>query len=167
MSNFYNKIKTICCKYKKVAMFVDMDGTIVEYIVHPFGSITTKSKGLFLNGKPIKSVINELEEISKIENLDLYILSMARSNIIVEEKKEWLKNNASFINEKNYIILNREAKDYGDENRNIIKAKKIQEKLENDYDYAIFLDDDHKVIHKAQELLKDKCEVFHISSALV
>ena len=167
MSNFYNKIKTICCKYKKVAMFVDMDGTIVEYIVHPFGSITPKSKGLFLNGKPIKSVINELEKISKIDNLDLYILSMARSNIIVEEKKEWLKNNASFINEKNYIILNREAKDYGDENRNIIKAKKIQEKLENDYDYAIFLDDDHKVIHKAQELLKDKCEVFHISSALV
>ena len=167
MSNFYNKIKTICCKYKKVAMFVDMDGTIVEYIVHPFGSITTKSKGLFLNGKPIKSVINELEEISKIENLDLYILSMARSNIIVEEKKEWLKNNASFINEDRYIILNREAGDYGDDNRNIIKAKKIQEKLENDYDYAIFLDDDHKVIHKAQELLKDKCEVFHISSALV
>ena len=167
MSNFYNKIKTICCKYKKVAMFVDMDGTIVEYIVHPFGSITTKSKGLFLNGKPIKSVINELEEISKIENLDLYILSMARSNIIVHEKKEWLKNNASFINEDRYIILNREAGDYGDDNRNIIKAKKIQEKLENDYDYAIFLDDDHKVIHKAQELLKDKCEVFHISSALV
>ena len=167
MSNFYNKIKTICCKYKKVAMFVDMDGTIVEYIVHPFGSITTKSKGLFLNGKPIKSVINELEEISKIDNLDLYILSMARSNIIVHEKKEWLKNNASFINEDRYIILNREAGDYGDDNRNIIKAKKIQEKLENDYDYAIFLDDDHKVIHKAQELLKDKCEVFHISSALV
>ncbi len=167
MSNFYNKIKTICCKYKKVAMFVDMDGTIVEYIVHPFGSITTKSKGLFLNGEPIKSVINELEKISKIDNLDLYILSMARSNIIVHEKKEWLKNNASFINEDRYIILNREAGDYGDDNRNIIKAKKIQEKLENDYDYAIFLDDDHKVIHKAQELLKDKCEVFHISSALV
>ena len=167
MSNFYNKIKTICCKYKKVAMFVDMDGTIVEYIVHPFGSITTKSKGLFLNGKPIKSVINELEKISKIDNLDLYILSMARSNIIVHEKKEWLKNNASFINEDRYIILNREAGDYGDDNRNIIKAKKIQEKLDNGYDHAIFLDDDHKVIHKAQDCLKEKCDVFHISSALV
>lgn len=100
MSDFYNKIKTICYKYKKVAMFVDMDGTIVEYIIHPSGSITTKSKGLFLNGKPIEIVINELEKISKIENLDLYILSMARSNIIVKEKKEWLKNNASFIDEK-------------------------------------------------------------------
>lgn len=167
MSYFYNKIKTICCKYKKVAMFIDMDGTIVEYIIHPFGSITTKSKGLFLNGKPIKMVIDELEKISKIENLDLYILSMARSNIIVKEKKEWLKNNANFIEEKNYIILNREAKDYGDDNRNIIKAKKIQEKLNGDYDHAVFLDDDHKVIHKAQELLKEKCDVFHISSALV
>ena len=167
MSDFYNKIKAICYKYKKVAMFVDMDGTIVEYIIHPSGSITTKSKGLFLNGKPIEIVINELEKISKIENLDLYILSMARSNIIVEEKKEWLKNNASFIDEKNYIILNREAKDYGDDTRNIIKAKKIQEKLNNGYDHAIFLDDDHKVIHKAEDMLKEKCNIFHISSALV
>ena len=34
-------------------MFIDMDGTIVEYILYPDGTITTDAKGLFINNKPI------------------------------------------------------------------------------------------------------------------
>ncbi len=41
---FYNKIKEICNKNNKVALFVDMDGTIVEYPVYDEGYITTQSK---------------------------------------------------------------------------------------------------------------------------
>ena len=74
MSDFYNRVKEICSKYKKVAMFVDMDGTIVEYNVYPEGTVTTNSKGLFVNNKPITIVIDELRKINNIENLDLYIL---------------------------------------------------------------------------------------------
>ncbi len=74
MSDFYNRVKEICSKYKKVAMFVDMDGTIVEYNVYPEGTVTTNSKGLFVNNRPINIIIDELKKISKIENLDLYIL---------------------------------------------------------------------------------------------
>lgn len=167
MSQFYNRVKEICNKYDRVAMFIDMDGTIVEYILYPDGTITSKTKGLFINLKPIKIVIDELRKINEIENIDLYILSMARSYIIVEEKKEWLKKYADFIDEKNYIIINREAGDYNDENRNRIKADKILEKLDEEYEHAIFLDDDHKVLHEAVKMLKDKCDIFHISSATI
>ena len=166
MDSFYNRVKEICSKYKKVAMFIDMDGTIVEYKIYPEGTMTTEAKGLFVNNKPVKVIIDELRKISKIENIDLYILSMSRSYIIVEEKKEWLKKHADFINEDNYIIINREAGDYNNENRNRVKAERIQEKLK-EYDHAIFLDDDHKVIHEAVKMLKDKCDVFHISSAII
>lgn len=49
MNNFYNRIEKIC-KYKKnVAMFIDMDGTIVEYTVFKEGELTTKTKNHFLN----------------------------------------------------------------------------------------------------------------------
>ena len=167
MSNFYNKVKEICTKYKKVAMFIDMDGTIVEDKIYPDGTVTNKVRGLFLNNRPIKIVIDELRKIQKIENIDLYILSMARSYIIVEEKKEWLKKYADFINENNYIIINREAGEYNDENRNRVKAGKIQEKLKQGYEHAIFLDDDHKVIQESAKILKDKCDIFHISSAII
>lgn len=167
MSNFYNRVKEICSKYKKVAMFIDMDGTIVEYNIYPDGFITTEKKGLFINLKPIKIVIDELEKINKIENLDLYILSMSRTNIIVEEKKQWLKKNASFIDENNYIIINKQAGDYNDETRDKVKSERILEKIGKEYEHGIFLDDDHKVLHESVKLLKDKCDVFHVSSAIV
>ena len=40
---FYNRIKEICKKHKKVALFVDMDGTIVEYRVFPENFVTTET----------------------------------------------------------------------------------------------------------------------------
>lgn len=163
---FYERIKEICNKYKNVAMFIDMDGTIVEYIIYPDGKITTEAKGLFINNKPVKIVIDELRKINNIENLDLYILTMSRSYIVADEKKEWLKKYVKFIDEKNWIIINRQAGDYNDENRSRIKAEKIQEKLK-EYEHAIFLDDDHNVLHGAVKILKDKCDVFHISSAII
>ena len=49
MDIFYNRIKKICEDNKKVAMFIDMDGTIVEYTVYPEGAITTETKGKFLD----------------------------------------------------------------------------------------------------------------------
>ena len=163
---FYERIKEICNKYKKVAMFIDMDGTIVEYIIYPDGKITTEAKGLFINNKPVNIVIDELRKINNIENLDLYILTMSRSYIVADEKKEWLKKYVNFIDEKNWIIINRQAGDYNDGNRSRIKAEKIQEKLAK-YEHAIFLDDDHNVLHGAVKILKDKCDVFHISSAII
>ena len=49
MSSFYDRVKEICSKYKKVAMFIDMDGTIVEYNLYPDGVITPEAKGFFVN----------------------------------------------------------------------------------------------------------------------
>lgn len=166
MNNFYNIIKEICSKNKKVAMFIDMDGTIVEYKVYPEGGITTDTIGEFLNAKPLNTIIETLEKINDIPNIDLYILSLSRTSIIVEEKKEWLKKYASFINEKNWIILDKQKNGYNKENRDHIKSIKMQEKLEN-YDYAILLDDDHKILKQAQHDLEDRGCVFHPSSVLI
>lgn len=166
MDIFYNKIKEICDKNERVAMFIDMDGTIVEYQVFQEGEVSTETKGVFLNARPLEVVIDNLKKISTIPNIDLYILSLSRSYIIVEEKKQWLKKYASFIKEKNWIIINKEAGEYSKENRSYIKSIKMQEKLEN-YDCAILLDDDHKILKQTQTDLKDRGYVFHISSALM
>lgn len=163
---FYNKVKEICKAHKKVALFVDMDGTIVEYSVYPQGFITTKTKDLFLNANPIEVAINSLKNVNEIENLDIYILSLARSNIIVEEKKQWLKKFAPFIKEENYIIINRENGEYNPENKEFIKSIKMKEKL-NEYDFVMLLDDEHKILQRAQKELKENGKVFHISSAII
>lgn len=163
---FYNKIKEICKKHKKVALFVDMDGTIVEYNVYPEGYVTNQTKDLFLNANPISMVLQNLENMNKIENLDIYILSLAKSNTIIEEKKIWLKKFAPFISEEHYIILCRENGDYNSENRKYVKSVKMKEKL-SEYDYVMLLDDEHKILKETQKELKEDGEVFHISSAII
>lgn len=163
---FYNKINKICKENKKVALFVDMDGTIVEYEVFPEGYVTNETKEVFLNAQPLNVVIENLKKINEIENIDIYILSLSRSSIIVEEKKQWLKKYIPFIKEENYIILNKEKGDYNSENREFIKSIKMKEKL-NEYDFVILLDDEHKILRKTQKELKNDGSVFHISSAIL
>ena len=166
MDIFYNKIKEICRKNEKVAMFIDMDGTIVEYTVYKEGELSTSTKGKFLNGEPIEVVIDNLKRINEIPNIDLYILTLSKSNIIVEEKKQWLKKYMDFIDEGNWIIINKEAGEYNKENRDYIKSIKMQEKLEN-YSCEILLDDDHKILKQTQEDLGERGHVFHLSSAII
>ena len=163
---FYKRIEKICSKHNKVALFVDMDGTIVEYKVYPEGFITNESKDLFINAEPINIIINKLEKLSKIDNLDIYVLTLSKSNIIKEEKIKWLNKYASFIKENNYIILIRENGDYNSDTRSHAKVTKMKEKL-NNYDYVLLLDDEHKILRTTQKELNDKGEVFHISSAII
>jgi 5'(3')-deoxyribonucleotidase len=164
--NFCEKIENICKRYKKVALFVDMDGTITEYKVYQSGFITNDTKELFLNAEPVNIIIDNLKAVNNIENLDIYILSLSKSKIINEEKKVWLKKYVPFIEEKNYIILVKENGDYNQENRTIVKAQKMKNKLD-EYDYVMLLDDEHKILRETQKELQDKGEVFHVSSAII
>lgn len=52
---FFEKIKEICNKNKKVAMFVDMDGTIVEYKVYVDEKTMLLAKGEFLKANPVRT----------------------------------------------------------------------------------------------------------------
>ena len=78
----------------------------------------------------------------------------------------WLKKYVPFIEEKNYIILVKENGDYNQENRTIVKAQKMKNKLD-EYDYVMLLDDEHKILRETQKELQDKGEVFHVSSAII
>ena len=44
MDKFYENIEKICEDNEKVAMFIDMDGTIVEYLIYLEGEIFTNTK---------------------------------------------------------------------------------------------------------------------------
>lgn len=166
MSKFVNEIKEICKKNKKVDMYIDMDGTIAEYHLYNPEEISRKMEEEYLKNEPLKNVIDVLEEISKIDNIEMHILSLSKTNEITEKKKIWLKKYTPFIKEKNWIILTKETGDYTNENRNEIKGKNI-ELRQKDYDKSIMLDDEQAVLRAAKKMLDNKVEVFHVSSALV
>lgn len=166
MKNFFDRINEICSNYKKVAMFIDMDGTINEYTLYSDNEILEKMGDNYKNAKPVQEVIEVLRKISKIPNIDLYILSLSKSNKISYEKDIWLEKYTKFISKDNWIILTKENGDYDAENRDQIKPLKMQEKL-NEYEHVILLDDDHKILRQSKIMLKNNVDVFHVTSALV
>lgn len=147
-------------------MYIDMDGTIAEYHLYNPEEISRKMEEEYLKNEPLKNVIDVLEEISKINNIEMYILSLSKTKKITEKKKIWLKKYVPFIKEENWIILTKEIGEYSNENRNEIKGKNI-ELRQKDYDKSIMLDDEQVVLREAKKILNDKIEVFHISSSLI
>lgn len=166
MSYFVENIKNICKEYEKVAMFIDMDGTINEYVVYNEKETKKKMEEDYMNVKPIPIILNRLSEIEKIQNVHIYILSLSKSNKISKQKEKWLEENVKFIPKKNWIILTKEKGEYNSENRDEIKTIKMKEKL-NTYNHIIFLDDDHKILKKSIEKLGKQIDAFHISSAII
>lgn len=166
MSNFIEKVKKICEENEKVAMYIDMDGTIVEYHIYESNEIAEKMGKEYKEFEPLKCVIQNLKELSNIKNLDMYILSLSKTNKITEEKKNWLKKYVPFIKEDNWIILTKEIGDYSSQNRDIIKGENIKKREEN-YTHSILLDDEQKVLREAKRLLKEKCTIYHVSSTII
>lgn len=166
MNKFLEKINKICEENKRVAIFIDMDGTINVYNVYQEEIVKQKMQEEYSETEPAQYIIDILKDISKISNIDLYILSLSKSVKITKEKKDWLKKYVPFINEENWIIITKELNEYSSENRDIVKAQKIKD-LENKYDYFILLDDDHKILKEAQKIVGKNFSPFHISSVLV
>lgn len=165
MKKFVQRIADLCSENKRVAMFIDMDGTINEYIVFSENTVVKEMEDNYIYISPLSTVLKELEEIGNISNIDLYILSLSRTKNLTQIKKEWRKKYVSFISEENWIILTKENGDYTNENRDEIKAMKMQEYT--DYDHLILLDDDHGILKQTSNVLHNKVNVFHISSVFI
>lgn len=133
---------------KKIKLFIDMDGVIADY---DFGSAKRFDKK-----RPLYDSIKKLEVISKMENIELYILSVTRLNIGINEKNIWLDKYVDFIKKENRIILSKEGQSLSSAQ---LKSEYLNSiKIE---DTIIVIDDDPRVlkeINKTNEkiiLLKD------------
>ena len=131
MSKFLERVKEIKKKNGKIAIFVDMDGTIAEFPVYQEENVAKAMEEEYSKIEPINYIIDILKELGKIEDIDLYILTLSKTIKITKEKIKWLKKYVNFIQEKNWIIITKELGEYNKENRNIIKALKMQENCLN------------------------------------
>lgn len=129
---------------KKIKIYVDMDGVIVDYQVGvPYD---------FHKKRPLKSSISKLEEISKMENIELYILSISRLDEGINQKEEWLDNNAPFFKKENRVIISRESNEYN--LSSYLKAKYLKE-LNRDDGIIIIIDDDPLVLKEIKKTCED------------
>ena len=131
-------------KDKKVKLFVDMDGVIVDYVL---GDIKNFDKH-----RPLYESIKKLEEISKMPNIELYIFSVTRYTEGYEQKQWWLDKYAPFFKKENRVIISREAN--GMAETAALKASFLKD-YKRDDSVIIVIDDDPKNLKEIQKLNDD------------
>ena len=129
---------------KKVKMFVDMDGVIADF---NFGEARNFDKK-----RPLYSSINKLENISKKENVDLYIFSATRMKKGYDEKQYWLDKYAPFFKKENRVIISREEHDFVESAT--LKADYMKN-VERDGSVIVVIDDDPKNLRAIRQSNED------------
>lgn len=125
----------------KIKIYVDMDGVIADYIVgDPFH---------YDEKRPLLNNIKNLEEVSKMDNVEMYILSASRMNIGVSEKHKWLDIYAPFFKKENRNILPREKYEFKISSVDL-KAEFVKN-IERDGSQIIIIDDDCRVLKALKE----------------
>ena len=159
MSYFVNYLKQF--EDKQVNIYIDMDGVVADYDILGFED-NKDSKDVYLNKRPIITTINILEEVNKLNNVNLYILSVARNENQIPGKVKWLEKNMGFITKEQINILPREGNDF----KPAHELKKIFLKGNTDpNEINIMIDDSHSVLYT---LLRSDINVIplHITSIL-
>ena len=139
LKEYLNKYKD-----KKIKIFVDMDGVIADYI---FGSAQDYDQK-----RPLYDSIKKLEKISKMSNVELYILSATRYTEGIEQKKWWLDQFAPFFKKENRIIISREANSMIESA--VLKANYLKDH-KRDGSMIIVIDDDPKILKEIRKLNED------------
>lgn len=129
---------------KKIKIFVDMDGVIVDY---DFGMPCA-----YDIKRPLYSSIKKLEEISKMNNVELFIFSATRMNEGINQKNIWLDKYAPFFKKQNRIIISREENDFISSAN--LKANYL-EKYQRDNSILIVIDDDPRNLKEINKLNED------------
>ena len=121
-----------------------MDGVIADYI---FGSAQDYDQK-----RPLYDSIKKLEKISKMSNVELYILSATRYTEGIEQKKWWLDQFAPFFKKENRIIISREANSMIESA--VLKANYLKDH-KRDGSMIIVIDDDPKILKEIRKLNED------------
>lgn len=131
--HFYELIKKIT-EEKKTIIYVDMDGVIASY---DFGKPLD-----FINKRPLTTNIQTLNKISKLNNVELHILSVCRFDSQVKEKNDWLNKYAPFFEKNKRTIISKESNPHYSSKElklNYLKSLEIEEQI-------IFIDDDNEIL---------------------
>ena len=127
----------------KTRLYVDMDGVIASY---DFGKPLD-----FKNKRPLITNINTLNELSKLPNVELFILSVCKLDNQIKEKNDWLDKYAPFFDRNKRIIISKESNPSISSKElkfNYLKSLHIDEQI-------IFIDDDNETLKLIHDNIKN------------
>lgn len=140
--HFYELIKNLS-KDKKIILFVDMDGVIASY---DFGKPLN-----FINKRPLSTNIKTLSKLTKLDNVELHILSVCVFDKQINEKNHWLDKYAPFFEKNKRTIIPKESNPHYSAKElklNYLKSLNFKEQI-------VFIDDDNDVLKTINKNIKD------------
>ena len=160
---FIDELKTQA-KSKKIVLYSDMDGVLVEYGAGEKPLILNNEKNFYLNKRPIFSTINKLKELSEVENIEIGIMSNCYFQEQKQDKILWLEKFCPFIKKENIniIVLNEET--YTKATKPYLKVDKIIAINEGKEKVCFLIEDNHDIIKHSNK----KCQnlAHHFSEIL-
>ena len=138
--NFMNEINKY--KDKNIKLYVDMDGCIVDYEVNNAKDYDKK--------RPLFNNIKQLEQVSKLDNVEIFILSITRYNPGFEEKHRWLDEYVPFIDKDHRIIISREANNM---TKSPVLKSKYMKQFKDSKDTIILIDDDPRILEAVADMV--------------
>ena len=159
MSVFYNYIRSF--KDKTINIYIDMDGVVADYDFEGYNN-DGKDDNIYLNKRPVMSSIKSIEEVSSLENVNLYIMSVSRYESQIAGKVKWLEKYMPFIKKENIFILPRDTN--GFKKAKELKRDFIKERLNNN-DVNIHIDDSHEVLKMLRDL-KMNLKLLHVTEII-
>ena len=133
-------------KTKKVILYSDMDGVLADYGVGEKPLILANEKDFYLNKRKISCTATKLEEISKLENVEIGIMSNCYFQEQKKDKIVWLERHCPFIKKENIniIVLNEEP--HTKETKDYLKISRLLSiNYNRDVDFYL-IEDNHNII---------------------
>lgn len=147
-------------KDEKSLVLFDMDGVLAEYKWGENDLIKGGDTDVYLNKRPIYSVIEVAKRLDD-NGVSVGILSSCETTSQKEAKLKWLSRHTPFIKDNIYILVWSELGLVG-KSRDSQKAHVMQGITK--YKKVFLIDDKHKVINATNEILPNTAR--HVSEIL-
>lgn len=151
-----DKLQSLDIKY----IFLDMDGTIVEYCNDNSMFIDNWFKPhQFYYKTPLVSNIKMIERLSQRLGCKVFILSGAPNNLVMEAKMSWLRDWTPFVHDV-FLIGNQEYK--VDSIQQVLESRLPREEIKTlNKERILLIDDELENLRKAE---RNGYSVLHVSS---
>lgn len=134
-----------------ISIYCDLDGVLAEYDIGNFDYNTIR---------PIKTTIDNIHKLYLMDNVTVHILSICKTNEIVEEKKVWISKNIPFLKKEDIVLISKE--EIKDIDSDELKKNYLKENATSDIN--IVIDDDIRIIKALKTL--DEIKIYHVSSLI-
>ena len=139
-------------KDKQVVVFSDMDGVLCEYGAGEKPLIMGNKVGFYLSKRPLYAVISKLEKLSRLQNVEVGIMSNCYYPEQKEDKIKWLEKYCPFIKKENINIIVLTNEVYTKETKDFLKGERLLSITSGSNKKWYLIEDNHDIINCTNKL---------------